>query len=164
MLTDVQARDLTFVLRCSGAATLSYALGVAVGLPHPVWAAMSGVIVSQEKLGDTRRATIGRFVGTVFGIAIAVAVGLLAQAFGAGKAVEIAVAVAFAAMAARRHPAIRVCMWTCPIVFLTVTAQTPLWEVGLCRGAEVVLGGTVGALLHLLAEIAIKRIGGHERA
>lgn len=151
------------MLRCSAAATLSFLLAQAVGLPHPVWAAMTGVIVSQEKLGDTRQATVGRFVGTLLGVVIAVVIGTLAQRTGAGAAAEIAIAVALAAVAARHHPAIKVCMWTCPIVFLTATPGTPLWEVGLFRGAEVLLGGATGAALHVLAEHAIARIFRHER-
>ena len=43
-MTEDQAREIAFVTRCSGAATLSFILAQAVGLPHPVWAAMTGVI------------------------------------------------------------------------------------------------------------------------
>lgn len=154
-LTGTQIRNVAFVLRCSGAATLSYILSQAIGLPHPVWAAMSSVIVSQDRLGDTRQATIGRFIGTLVGVIIAVIVGTLAQGVGAGTAVEIATAVGLAAIAARRFPLIKVCMWTCPIVFLTATAGTPLWQVGLFRGAEVLLGATIGVVLHLLAEAVL---------
>ncbi|MEJ2410680.1 MAG: FUSC family protein [Novosphingobium sp.] len=157
-MTEAHARDLAFVLRCSCAATLSFLLAQAVGLPHPVWAAMSGVIVGQEKLGDTRQATIGRFIGTLLGVMLAVAIGTLSQWVRMDTAVEIAVAVALAAVAARRWPPIRVCMWTCPIVFLTATPGMPLWEVGLFRGAEVLLGGAVGATLHFFAEAAIAHI------
>lgn len=157
VVTEARARDLAFVLRCSGAATVSFLLAEAVALPHPVWAAMSAVIVSQEKLGDTRQVTAGRFFGTLLGVAIAVSVGTLAGRLGASIVAEMAIAVALAAIVARRHPALRVCMWTCPIIFLTVTPGTPLWEAGLFRGAEVLLGGVVGAVLHFLAEIVIER-------
>jgi uncharacterized membrane protein YgaE (UPF0421/DUF939 family) len=160
-LTEDRARELAFVFRCSGAATLSFLLAQAVGLPHPVWAAMTGVIVGQEKLGDTRQATLGRFVGTLLGVAIAVLIGLPAEWAGAGNAVKIALSVALAAVIARRHPLVKVCMWTCPIVFLTATPGLPLWHVGLNRGAEVMLGGVVGTLLHLLVEIMIGKIVYH---
>lgn len=157
-MTEDQARELAFVVRCSGAATLSFILAQAVGLPHPVWAAMTGIIVGQEKLGDTRQATLGRLFGTVLGIGIAVTVGLLAQSIGAGTATKIAVSVAIAAVIARRHSLMRVCMWTCPIVFLTATPDLPFWRVGVYRGAEVMLGGVVGAVLHLAAEMVIGRL------
>lgn len=158
MLTEDQARELAFVARCSGAATLSFLLAQAVGLPHPVWAAMSGVIVGQERLDDTRQATLGRFVGTLLGVAIAVGVGSGAEWVGGGTAARIAISVALAAVMARRHPLIRVCMWTCPIVFLTAAPDLPLWRVGLNRGIEVMLGGIVGISLHLLTEILIWRV------
>ena len=162
-MTEDQARELAFVARCSGAATLSFIMAKAVGLPHPVWAAMTGVIVGQENLGDTRQATLGRLAGTLLGVGIAVAVGSLAEWIGAGTTARIAVSVAFAAVVARRHPLIRVCMWTCPIVFLTATPDLPLWRVGLYRGTEVMLGGVVGALLHLLAETVIGRVVSHRK-
>lgn len=155
-MTEARIRDILFVLRCSAAATLSILLAEAVGLPHPVWAAMSGVIVSQDRLGDTQQATVGRFLGTLTGVAIAVAVGLAAARFGTGKTVEVAVAVAIAAVVARRWPIVRVCMWTCPIVFLTATPGTPIWEVGLFRGSEVLLGGAVGVMLHIVSEAALR--------
>lgn len=156
-LTEDQARELAFVTRCSGAATLSFVVAQALGLPHPVWAALTGVIVSQEKLGDTRQATLGRFAGTLLGVIIAVVVGSLGEWIGAGTAAKIAVSVALAAVVARRRPLIRVCMWTCPIVFLTAAPELPLWRVGLYRGAEVMLGGIVGAGLHWVAETLIGR-------
>lgn len=149
-------RDLAFVLRCSGAATLSFVLAQASGLPHPVWAAMSGIIVGQEKLGDTRKTNIGRFVGTLLGVIIAVIVGTALQYCAAGRVAEMAVAVGLAATIVRRYPSLKVCIWTCPIVFLTSTAQTPLWEVGMYRGAEVLLGSVVGPALHAFSERIIR--------
>lgn len=151
-MNETRVRDLAFALRGSGAATLSFILAAAAGLPHPVWAAMSGIIVGQEKLGDTGQATVGRFVGTLLGVIVAVLIGTVSQWFGAGATVEIAIAVGLAAIIVRRYPSFKVCMWTCPIVFLTSTAEMPLWEVGMYRGAEVLLGGAVGAALHALAE------------
>lgn len=155
-MKEPRFRDLAFVLRCSRAATLPFVLSQASGLPHPVWAAMSGIIVGQEKLGDTRKTTIGRFVGTLLGVIIAVIVGTALQYCAAGPVAEIAVAVGLAATIVRRCPSLKVCMWTCPIVFLTSTAQTPLWEVGMYRGAEVLLGSVVGAALHAFSDRIIQ--------
>jgi hypothetical protein len=53
-------------------------------------------------------------------------------------------------------------MWTCPIVFLSTDAATPLAVVGFQRGAEVLLGGIVGALLHGLSEIVISAVVARE--
>ena len=154
------ARHVAFVLRCSGAATFSYMMASAIGLPHPVWAAMSGIIVSQEKITETRSATGWRLVGTVIGIIAAVAIGSLAAPLGADVAIQIALAVGLCAIVARRYPAVRVCMWTGPIVFLTADPGMPLFMVGLYRGTEVLLGGLVGAALHTIAEAVIRGMFG----
>ena len=148
-------RHIAFVLRCSAAAAGSLLLARAVGLPHPVWAAMSGIIVSQEDLTQTHNATVGRLAGTIIGVAIAVSVGHLLAPLHADVAVSVALSVALAAMVARRYPVLRVCMWTCPIVFLTSDKQTPLLTVGFYRGAEVLLGGLIGAVLHWVSEKVI---------
>ena len=145
-------RHIAFVLRCSAAATGSYLLARAVSLPHPVWAAMSGIIVSQENLTQTHSATVGRLFGTVIGVVIAVAVGHFLVPLHANIAIQMAVAVALAAIVARRYPVVRVCMWTCPIVFLTTDQTTPLLMVGFYRGTEVLVGGLVGAALHWISE------------
>ncbi|GEO83004.1 FUSC family protein [Pararhodospirillum oryzae] len=152
------ARHGAFVARCSAAALLSYELAGWVGLPHPVWAAISGIIVSQERLTETTSATIGRLSGTVVGIAVAVAVGSLLDLWGAGVAVQMTCAVAVSAALARRFPLVRVAMWTAPIVFLTDPEATPLVEAGLWRGAEVMVGGLVGAALHWGSEQGIARL------
>jgi uncharacterized membrane protein YccC len=164
MTKEELARHIAFVVRCSGAATLSYMLAHAIGLPHPVWASMSGVIVSQEKLNDTHTATAGRVFGTVIGVAVAVVVGSLLQPLHADVAVQMAVAVAVAAVIARRYPLVRVCMWTCPLVFLESDPNTPMLVVGFQRGTEVLLGGAVGAALHALSEAVIGRLVPHEAA
>ncbi len=157
-------RNIAFVVRCSAAATFSYILAQAVGLPHPVWASMSGIIVSQENLTQTHSATVGRLFGTVIGVVIAVTVGNLLTPLHAGIAVQMAVAVALAAVVARRYPVVRVCMWTCPIVFLSADHGTPLLMVGFYRGAEVLLGGLTGALLHLISEVALAGITREKQA
>jgi uncharacterized membrane protein YccC len=157
-------RNIAFVLRCSAAATFSYMLARAVGLPHPVWAAMSGIIVSQENLTQTHNATVGRLFGTVIGVVIAVAVGHLLAPLHANVAIQMALAVALAAIVARRYPVVRVCMWTCPIVFLSSDRATPLSMVGFYRGMEVLVGGLVGAVLHWISEKIIAAMAREKQA
>jgi len=51
-------RAITFILRCSGAATVGYELASALGLHEALWAAMSAVIVNRRKwtrTGNGRR-------------------------------------------------------------------------------------------------------------
>lgn len=147
-------RHLLFVSRCAAAAALSYLLTQWVGLPHPVWAVMSGLIVSQERLNDTRRATLTRFGGTLAGVAVAVLTGLVLLPLHLDLTAQMAIAVAICAALSRVLPCLRVSLWTVPAVFLTATPPLSIWDAGLDRGVEVILGGLVGAALHQLAELA----------
>jgi uncharacterized membrane protein YgaE (UPF0421/DUF939 family) len=151
----LMARNVAFVLRCSAAAMLSYLLAAAIGLEHPVWAAISGIVVSQESLQATGRAAFWRLLGTLVGICVAVAAGIPLGLMASPPALQIGVSVAVCAMIARRWPDLKVAMWTAPIVYLTVAPGASLAEAGFWRGIEVLVGGTVGALLHALAELAI---------
>lgn len=150
-----RARDIAFVARCSAAATIAYLIANAVGLGHPVWASVSGIIVSQERLDETRTAVLWRLAGTIVGVIAAIGSGLATAMFGGGTASQVAVSVAVSAMVVRRWPLLKVAMWTGPIVFMTRPPGSTLLEAGLSRGGEVLIGGVVGACLHVLAEIAI---------
>ena len=148
-------RGVAFVARCSGAATAAYLAASWVGLPHSVWAAMSAIIVSQERFEDTRTSLATRVIGTLIGIGVAIVVNTATAPIGLGPAEQIAAGVAICALVARSRPALRVCMWTCPIVFLTAEPGVPTAMVGLYRGSEVILGALIGAVLHWLAEAII---------
>jgi hypothetical protein len=67
--------------------------------------------------------------------------------------------VAICAAFAWRRPAIQVCLWTPPIIFITPTPAESIVNVGLYRGCEVIIGVLVGGSLHILAE----RIGAWAR-
>ena len=103
-------RGVAFVVRCSGAATCAYLADTKIGLPHAVWAAISALIVSQERLDDTTTTLAGRIAGTVIGAFIAVAVSLAGARLNASVSLQIAVAVAVCATIARERPPLRVCM------------------------------------------------------
>lgn len=145
-------RDVAFVMRCSLAAMLSFALASGLGLDHPLWACISALIVAQEKLVDTGRAIIWRMTGTVAGLVIAVASGTVLQLLHAPTWLQIGVAVAVAACLARIKNELRVAMWTAPIVFIMQSPQESLVMAGLWRASEVILGGLVGAALHIVFE------------
>ena len=68
----------------------------------------------------------------------------------------MAIAVAICAIIALNYPALRVCMWTCPMAFLSANPTTPIFITGLYRSSEVILGGTVGVMLHNMAEAIIR--------
>ena len=141
-----------FAVRCSGAATLSYLAGGWIGLPHPIWATITALIISQERFEDTQSVLISFLLGTCIGIACAVAVTALGSCLAAGVTAQLAVGVAFCAAIAHEKPGLRVCMWTCPLVLLTNDASHSIASVALDRGAEVVIGALIGAGLHWVAE------------
>jgi uncharacterized membrane protein YccC len=157
-------RAVAFVVRCSGAATCAYVADVAIGLPHAVWAAISALIVSQERLDDTTTSLTGRIAGTIIGACIAVAVGFAGARLTTSVALQIAVAVAVGATIARERPALRVCMWTAPIVLLTMQPGVPILTNAAYRTSEVILGALVGGAFHWGAEVLIHRRRGRPGA
>jgi hypothetical protein len=147
---------VAFVGRCSGAATVAYLVSVLAGLPHPVWATMSALIVSEEKFEDTHRLFTGRVLGTLVGIIVGVSASIVAAQL-IDMAAQIALSVGICAVIARAYPAMRVCMWTGPIVLLTAEGALPTTEVALFRGSEVILGALVGLGFHWATEAIVLR-------
>lgn len=141
-----------FALRCSLSAVLSYLAALAIGLPYPVWAPMSALIVSQEDLRTTSHAVIGRILGTALGVTIALAVVVLGHRIGLGEMGQLAVGVAICAFCAKGRPAMRVSLWTCPLVLLTQAPTLSAEMTGLFRGSEVIIGAIVGGLAHFVED------------
>jgi len=155
------ARAIAFVLRCSGAATVAYELVFFLGL-QGLWAAMSAMIVSQERLHETRSSLTGRILGTLLGIGVTVAVNEIASRTAISTAVQMAISVALCALVVRELPTLRVAMWTCPIILLTAQPSVPMLLVALHRGSEVILGAIIGWTVHWLAEVLVDALAGSE--
>ena len=151
-------RDILFVLRVTAAAALSYLIAAAMGLDYPSWASVSAIIVSQEKLSDTRSAAVQRLAGTLAGVAIAVLTGVAIQAIHLGTVVQMSAGVALTAWLARRWPQLKVAMWTVPIVYLSNAVTPAPFTDGLWRGVEVLDGGTTGAIVHFLIDALFRKI------
>jgi uncharacterized membrane protein YccC len=117
-------RAIAFVLRCSGAATVAYEVVFSLGL-QGLWAAMSAMIVSQERLHETRSSLTGRILGTLLGIGVTVAVGEITSRIGTSTAVQMVIVVAICALVVLELPRLRVAMWTCPIILLTGPLRAP---------------------------------------
>lgn len=147
-------RAIAFVLRCSGAATVAYELVFFLGL-QGLWAAMSAMIVSQERLHETRSSLTGRILGTLLGIGVTVAVSEITSRTVIDTAAQMAIAVAICAVVVRKFPKLRVAMWTCPIILLTAQPSSPILMVAVHRGSEVILGALVGWIFHWFAEIVV---------
>ncbi len=143
---------IAFILRCSSSTTLAYIVAQYFGLPYPVWAAISAIVVSQEQFSETRLSIIRRFMGTIIGILIGIAVHSLVTPFSAPMALQIGLSVALAAPIAYGRPAFRAALWTGPIVLLTATPDVSILFIGLHRGCEVVLGGVMGGGFHFVAD------------
>ncbi|WP_322964558.1 FUSC family protein [Sphingomonas fuzhouensis] len=143
-------RSVAFVIRCTGAAVVALILAQAIGLDHPVWATVSALVVSQDRLGDTHRSLSWRIVGTLIGVAVALLVAFVMP--GAGPVAMLAVAVGVTAGIARIRTELRVCMWTAVIVLLTVPPGGSVLTSASARAQEVMLGVAIGAILHWIME------------
>jgi len=126
MIDEKGIRLLLFVFRCCGAAIGALAIATAIGLPFPVWSAMSALIVSQDRLNDTKYSLMGRILGTVLGIGVACLVNLFLAPYDASHYLQLALSVGFCAVLAHRFPQLRVSMWTCPLVLLTAHPPTSI--------------------------------------
>jgi uncharacterized membrane protein YccC len=146
------AEHSRFVLRCAAAAALAYGLATLVGLQYPVWAPISALVVLQESVQETLASIPGRFVGTLIGLAVALLVNLLSRIVGLPLVFQIGIGVALCAIAATGRPAIRVCLWTCPLILVTPAFAPAPALVAVLRGSEVVLGAVVGGLTHVVEE------------
>ncbi len=117
---------------------------------------MSALVVSQDRLGDTRRTLGWRIVATAVGIGGAVTVG--SALAGAGPGVTLGMVVAICAALARWRSDLRLSMWNAAIVLLTVAPGQSIAHAGFARGVEVSIGGLVGAALHQSAEVAVAAV------
>lgn len=151
-------RDSLFILRVTIAAAVSYVIAAGLRLDYPSWASVSAIIVSQESLTATRTAAIQRLMGTLAGVAIAMATGVLIQQITLGTVWQMSAGVAVACWIARKWPAMKVAMWTVPIVYLSnQTDPSPVSD-GLWRGLEVLVGGLTGAVAHFIVDILFRKI------
>ena len=145
-------RAVAFVVRCSGAATCAYFVADRIGLPHPLWATISALMVPQEKLADTNNSLWGYILGTLVGIGGGGMASVAASRLAIDMAGQIALSVGLCAILARAWPSTRVCMWTGPIVLLTAEPALPVTHAALYRGSEALLGAFVGATFHWAVE------------
>jgi hypothetical protein len=82
-------------------------------------------------------------LGGGWGAFIAVAVSLAGARLTTSVALQIAVAIAVCATIARERPHLRVCMWTAPIVLLTMQPGVPILINAAYRASEVILGALI---------------------
>ena len=144
--------QLALSLRVSLAATLALLAAQLVGLPLPLWAVLTAVIVTQMSVGRSLKATadylMGTLGGAVYGGAVAVAIPHTSEL--ALLAVLI-LAVAPLALLAAIRPSLNVVPITAIIVLLlpSVTFGSPI-ESAVYRVLEVTLGAVTGLLVSFL--------------
>jgi uncharacterized membrane protein YccC len=122
-----------------------------------VWAAMSALIVSQERLSETNSSLGGRILGTLVGMAVTIIVSKSTSLLAAPTAVQMGLAVAIAALIAQKFPKLRVVLWTCPVILLTTPPSGSILTAAFWRGSEVILGALVGWAFHWAAEAVVRR-------
>jgi uncharacterized membrane protein YccC len=147
-----------YVLRCAAAAAIAYQLAVLVGLPHPVWAPMSALVVSQGTATATLQSIWHRCLGTLAGAAAALLISWLGGFVGMGVTLQVAMAVALCATIAIEEPQLRVCLWTCPLLLTSGVAGPAAALVATSRVVEVILGAAVGGLLAAVSELLQARL------
>jgi len=150
---------VAFVIRCTAAAVLAYVTTDALELGHPVWAVVSALVVSQGTAQETRNSFLWRAAGTVLGVGVAAPVALFLMPDLGRPLLAVATAVSICAAAAHLSPRMRVCMWTAPLVILTVSPAHSILHTAIQRCTEVMLGGTIGAIIHVAVDdLIIRRI------
>jgi hypothetical protein len=97
-------------------------------------------LFAMEDVTATIASIRGRFVGTLIGVSLALLVNSIARMIALHLVLQIAIGVAICAAAAMGRPLIRVCLWTCSLVLITVASGPAPALVALTRGSEVVLG------------------------
>lgn len=149
-----------FVLRCSAAAMLSNIVGKEIGLAYPVWAVISALIISQAKLTEAREATYGRVAGTFLGIVVTVAVGSLMDYMDVTDfSTQMTVVIAVVAAIVFHYQYLKVGMWTCPVVLMSVDEKTHLFQSGMERAAEILVGCVIAIVLHVLFRQVLRMAG-----
>ena len=146
---------LRFAARCSVSAVLAYIVAADLGLDHPIWAPISALVVSRDKLAETHELAAGRFIGTVFGAIVAVVAYEVGRRLAWPPIAQLGAAVAVTALAAKARPSIRACMWTCAVVLLTGAPGIWIPMTAVYRSSEVMVGMAVSLAIHVIDERGI---------
>jgi uncharacterized membrane protein YccC len=151
LLQDRQA-ELQLSVRVTLSALLSLMIGQWLNVPLVLWVVLTAVIVTQTSVGQTLKATIDYFIGTLGGAVYAGAVAALVPHEGEFALLGVlALAVAPLVFLATINSSFKVAPFTAVIVVLapTISHSTPI-ESAYFRLIEVALGATTGLLVSLI--------------
>ena len=144
--------QVIFALRVVVAALAALAISQYFGLPMPLWAVLTAIIVSQISVGRSLKATVDYLTGTLGGALYGGAIAVLVPHAGEWALLGVvAVAVAPLALIAAMKPGMTVAPLTAVIVILvpTITHVSPLAS-AIDRVIEVALGGGAGFVVSFL--------------
>jgi uncharacterized membrane protein YccC len=150
LVQDRQA-ELQLCVRVTLSALLSLMIGQWLNVPLVLWVVLTAVIVTQTSVGQTLKATIDYFIGTLGGAVYAGAVAALIPHEGEFALLGVlALAVAPLVFLATINSSFKVAPFTAVIVVLapTISHSTPI-ESAYFRLIEVALGATTGLLVSL---------------
>ena len=128
---------LQLSVRAATASTLAYAVAQGLGLPGPIYALISGVMVTDLDPAKSRGLALPRLLGTALGTVLG---GVLAPAMAWGVwVVGVAIAVAMLlAHVLRRPEAARLAGYVCALVMVAHAGDA--WEYAWWRCVETMLG------------------------
>jgi uncharacterized membrane protein YccC len=150
LVQDHQA-ELKHSVRVTVSALLTLVLGQWLDVPLVLWAVLTAVIVTQSSVGQSLKATIDYFVGTLGGAVYAGTVAaLIPHSSEFALLAVLAIAVAPLVVLASINASFNVAPFTAVIVVLapTITHSTPI-ESAFFRLIEVALGAVTGLLVSL---------------
>jgi uncharacterized membrane protein YccC len=149
-------QEALFSVKSFAASMLALYVSMRIGLPRPFWAMMTAYIVSAPFAGPTRSKAIYRFAGTFIGATAAVLLvpNLVNSPELLSIAVALWVAVCLYISLLDRTPRSYVVMlagYTCALIaFPSVDRPETLFDVGLARVEEILLGMGCATLVHSL--------------
>src|SRR5215510_11218543 len=143
---------LRLVLRTTLAGLITFTLTHLLQLPHSYWAVLTSVIIMQESVGGSLKATLDRMLGTVAGAIWGVSVTLAIPHHDTlALGLTLVVALAPLALVAALKPNYRVAPVTAIIVLLSTTGvQLGPVQYAIDRVLEIGLGCLVGFAVSLV--------------
>ncbi|MGZ5199110.1 MAG: FUSC family protein [Telluria sp.] len=149
-------QEALFSVKSFAASMLAVYVSLRIGLPRPFWAMMTAYIVSAPFAGPTRSKAIYRFAGTILGAAAAV---LLVpnlvnspELLSLGIALWVAVCLYISLLdRTPRSYLVMLAGYTCALIaFPSVDRPETIFDTGLARVEEILLGMGCATLVHSL--------------
>jgi uncharacterized membrane protein YgaE (UPF0421/DUF939 family) len=161
MARRIARSALQLSVRAAMAATLAVVVAQSLGMPGPIYAMISGVIVTDLDPAKSRGLALPRILGTVLGTLLGV---LFAPAFalGAWTIGPAIVAAMLLAHVLRKPEAAKLAGYVCALVMLTHGGDA--WAYAWWRCVETLIGIGAGVLVSFVPKFLRDPPGGREQA